>query len=150
MDVNLVAADTIVTSFIGSYVSENGATSHDLYVCPMGTQFRSATVVLARLLSSACPYNAFYACPSDSFPAQELLTLPPPPDFGSPSSDGLVFISEIIQRLVNYSSDICARSSDVLFIIDTFLVLPPPPCLQLSRITSWCGTTSVLIHCLYE
>ena len=55
VDVNPVAADKIATSFIGSYVSKNGATSHDLYVCQMGTQFRPATVVLAWMSSSVCP-----------------------------------------------------------------------------------------------
>ena len=55
VDVNPVAADKIATSFIGSYVLENGATSHDLYVCQMGTQFRPATVVSAWLASSVRP-----------------------------------------------------------------------------------------------
>ena len=44
VDVNNVTADTIATSFIVSYVSENGATSNDLSMCQMGTQFRTATV----------------------------------------------------------------------------------------------------------
>ena len=57
MDVNPLAADMISTSSIGSYVSKNGATSHDLYVCQMGTQFRPATVVLAWLSSSVRTYN---------------------------------------------------------------------------------------------
>ena len=63
--------------------------------------------------------------------------------------DGLVFISEIIQFLVDSSSDIWARSSAVLFIIYSFLVLPPPPCLRFKRIASWSDTTSLLIHWLY-
>ena len=54
VDVNIVAADTIATSLIGSYMSENGATFHNLSVCQMGTQFRPATVVLVWLSSSVC------------------------------------------------------------------------------------------------
>ena len=55
--VNPVAADNIATSLIGSYVSENGDTSHDLYVSQIGTQFLHVTMVLAWLSSSVCPYN---------------------------------------------------------------------------------------------
>ena len=49
MDVHPVAADTIATSFIGLYVSENGATLHDISMCQMGTQLLPATVVSAWL-----------------------------------------------------------------------------------------------------
>ena len=55
VDVNPTTTDTIVTYSIGSYVSENGPTSHDLYVCQMGTQFRPAALVLAWLSSSVRP-----------------------------------------------------------------------------------------------
>ena len=75
VDVNTVAADTIAASFIGSYVSENGATLHDLSVCQMGTQFWPATVVLAWLSSSVCPYN-FSLVNTCSLRADEILRLP--------------------------------------------------------------------------
>ena len=55
LDVNPVAEDTIEKYFIGSYVTENGATYHDLSVCQMGTQFRPATVVSAWLSSYVRP-----------------------------------------------------------------------------------------------
>ena len=57
VDLNPVAADKIATSLIGSYVSENGSTLHDLSVCQMYTQFRPATVVLEWMSSSFRPYN---------------------------------------------------------------------------------------------
>ena len=127
-------------------MSENGATSNYLSVCQMGTQFQPATVVLAWLSIFVLPYNAFSARPPNDVPARDPLTLSPPPDFGLLSSNGLVFISKIIRRLADFSSDIWAQSSDVLFIINHFIVLPPPPCLRLAHIASWCGTTSFLIH----
>ena len=46
-DVNPVAADTMSTSFMGSYVSENGATSHDISVWCNMVQLQPATVVSA-------------------------------------------------------------------------------------------------------
>ena len=57
VDVNPVSANMIATSLIGSYVSENGATLHNLSMCQMGTPFRPATVVLAWLSGSVIPYN---------------------------------------------------------------------------------------------
>ena len=57
-DVNLVAADTMSTSFMGLYVSKIGATSHDLYVCCNTVQLRLATVLSAWLSSSDWPWNA--------------------------------------------------------------------------------------------
>ena len=68
VDLNPVAEDTIATYFIGSYVSENGATWNDLSVCQTGTQLRPATVVLAWLSSSVYAYNAFSARPPNSVP----------------------------------------------------------------------------------
>ena len=55
VDVSPVSSDTIATSFIGSYVSERGATLHDLSVCLMGKKLRPATMVSAWLLSFVCP-----------------------------------------------------------------------------------------------
>ena len=75
VDVNHVASDTIATSFIGSYVSENGATSHDLSMCKMGTQFRPATVVSALLSSYVCPYN-FSLVNTFSIRVNDILRLP--------------------------------------------------------------------------
>ena len=149
VNVNLVAADMIVTSLTDSYVSENGVTSHNIYVCQMGTQFRPATVLSAWLLSSVRPYNSVSTRPLNYVPIWDPLKLPPTPGFKTFFSNGMVFISEIVWRLVDSSSDIWARRSDVLFIIDPFLVLPPPPCLIFARIASWCVTTSLMIHFLY-
>ena len=75
MDVNLVAAYMIAKSFIGSCVSENGATSHDLSVCQMGTQFRPDTVVTAWLSSSVCLYD-FSLVKTWSLRADDILRLP--------------------------------------------------------------------------
>ena len=75
VDVNPLAEDMIAKSFIGSYVSENGATLHDISVCQMGTQFWPATVVLAWLSSSVCPYN-FSLVNTFSIRVNDILRLP--------------------------------------------------------------------------
>ena len=103
---NPVAADKIVTSFIGSYMSENGTTPHNIYMCQMGTQFRPGTVVSAWLSVSVRLYNAFSALPPNAVTARDPLTLPPPPEFDLLSLDGLVFISKITRRLVDYRYNI--------------------------------------------
>ena len=72
---NPVAADMIVTYFIGSYVLGNGTTSHDLSVCQMGTHFQPATVVSVWPLSSVFPYNVSLVN-TCSLRADEILRLP--------------------------------------------------------------------------
>ena len=55
VDVNTVAAVIIGMFFIGLYVSEKGATSHDLSVYCMIVQFLPTTVVSACKSSSVLP-----------------------------------------------------------------------------------------------